>query len=121
LKKDRDADLALLQIPARPIDCATMRDSRTLRSGEVVIAVGHPMGESGAVSYGIVHAAPPGRLIESDVRLAPGNSGGPLADAAGRVVGINAMVANGMGISISNAAIEEFMRGVRAATTDSAR
>src|SRR6266852_2014148 len=100
VRKNRNADLAVLSIPLVGIDCAKLRDSRTLRACEVVVAVGHPMGETGAVSLGIVHTASPGTLIEADIRLAPGNSGGPLADATGHVVGINCMVASGMGIAI---------------------
>ena len=111
VRKSRNADLAVLRIPVVGIECAKLRDSRTLRTGEVVVAVGHPMGEAGAVSLGIVLTASPGALIEADIRLAPGNSGGPLADAVGHVVGINCMVANGMGIAISTAAIQRFLQG----------
>lgn len=111
VRKDRDADLALLRISVGGIESAKLRNSRTLRSGEVVLAVGHPMGEAGAVSFGIVHRASPGALIEADIRLAPGNSGGPLADALGDVVGINCMVANRMGVAISTAAIQQFLEG----------
>jgi serine protease Do len=90
----------------------TIRDAHTLRTGEVVIAVGNPMGEPGAVSVGIVHRAPKigESLIGADVKLAPGNSGGPLADAEGRIVGINTMVAYGLGCAITSNAIAEFLR-----------
>jgi serine protease Do len=111
VRKDRNADLALLRIPVSGIESAKLRDSRSLRTGEMVVAVGHPMGEPGAVILGIVHTASPGPLIETEIRLAPGNSGGPLADATGRIVGVNCMVANGMGIAISTAAIQQFLRG----------
>src|ERR1700757_4549480 len=106
----RRSDLAVLHIPVSGMESAKLRDSRTLRAGEMVVAVGHPMGEAGAISLGIIHAASPGHLIEADIRLAPGNSGGPLADAAGKVVGINCMVANGMGVAISTAAIQRFLQ-----------
>ena len=115
LRMDRNADLAVLRIPVGEIECAKLRESQTLRTGEVVMAVGHPMGEAGAVSLGIVHRAAPGSLIEADIRLAPGNSGGPLADAAGYVVGINCMVANGMGVAISTAAVQRFLEASPAA------
>ena len=111
VRKDRNADLALLRIPLAGIESASLRDSRSLRTGEMVVAVGHPMGETGAVSLGIVHAPSPGATIEADIRLAPGNSGGPLADAREHVVGINCMVANGIGIAISTAAIDRFLQG----------
>jgi serine protease Do len=73
------------------------------------MAVGHPMGAAGAVSIGIVHAASRGHLIEADIRLLPGKSGGLLANVWGRLVGINSMVANGRGAAISTAAVEQFL------------
>ncbi len=93
--RDTRRDLATLQIAAPGLEAATPGDSGALRAGELVIAVGNPMGFAGAVSTGVVHSI--GRLpgmgrqswILANVRLAPGNSGGPLADAQGRVVGIN--------------------------------
>lgn len=107
--RDRRIDLGILRIPISGLGAPLVRDSGSLRVGEIVMAVGHPMGEAGAVSIGIVHAASRGHLIEADIRLLPGNSGGPLADVSGRVVGINSMVANGMGVAISTAAIEQFL------------
>ena len=61
-------------------------DSGALRVGELVLAVGNPLGLVRALSAGLVHAVGP-RAIHADLRLAPGNSGGPLADARGHVVG----------------------------------
>lgn len=107
--RDHRLDLAILRIPVSALESAKRRHS-TLRTGEVVVAVGHPPGEAGAVSFGIVHAAPRGHLIEADIRLLPGNSGGPLADASGRVVGLNFMVANGLAVAVSTAAIERFLK-----------
>jgi serine protease Do len=116
--RDDRRDLAVVMIPAqakRGIDLlpvVTIRDARTLRTGEVVIAVGNPMGESGAVSVGVVHHPPCNgqHLIAADVKLAPGNSGGPLADAEGRIVGINTLVASGLGCAITSNAVAEFLR-----------
>jgi serine protease Do len=110
IRRDRRSDLALLRIPIGGLTSAKLRDSRTLRPGEMVVAVGHPMGEAGAVSLGIVHRISRENLVEADIRLAPGNSGGPLADAAGNVVGVNCMVVHGMGVAISTAAIEQFLQ-----------
>jgi serine protease Do len=115
LCRDENTDLVALSIPARGIEPAKLRDSRTLRIGELAVAVGHPMGETGAISSGIVHAGSRRALIETDIRLAPGNSGGPLADAAGNVIGINCMVVNGLGIAISTATIHRFLRSAPAA------
>jgi serine protease Do len=106
---DRTADLAALHTSAAGLQRVEVRDARTLRAGEMVIAVGHPMGTTGAVSTGIVHTAASGMWIETDVRLAPGNSGGPLADAAGRLVGINSMVVNGIGVAVSSGAVQQFL------------
>ncbi len=97
-------DLALLQIAAQDLPVLPIGDSTRLRVGELVFAIGHPWGQTNIVTGGIVsglgaialrdtrHQTP---YIQSDVRLAPGNSGGPLLNVAGEVVGINAMIAGG--------------------------
>jgi serine protease Do len=109
--RDDRRDLAVVVISAGVLPGVTIRDARTLRTGEVVIAVGNPMGEPGAVSVGIVHHPPHNgqSLIAADVKLAPGNSGGPLADAEGRIVGINTLVAFGVGCAITSNAVAEFL------------
>ena len=111
---DRELDLALLRVEARDLPAALVGDSDRLRAGELVLAVGHPFGLVGAVVTGIVHAAPaPGhhggpQWIQADLRLAPGNSGGPMADAAGRVVGVNAMIAGGLALAVPSRVVEAF-------------
>ena len=110
IRKDRQADLALLLIPVGGLTCANARDSRTLRIGQMVVAVGHPMGDVGAVTLGTVHRISRADLVEADIRLAPGNSGGPLPEASGKVVGIECMVANGMGVAIATAAVGQFVQ-----------
>jgi serine protease Do len=102
---DRRADLALLRVPRAGIDPAALADSDALRVGALVVAVGHPLGLRRTLTAGVVHGFPlsgPGgsRWIQADLRLAPGNSGGPLADAAGRVVGVNTMIAGGLALAI---------------------
>ncbi len=99
VKRDAGRDLALLQIPAADAPAAQTGDSSALRPGQIVIAVGNPLGFIGALSKGVVHAQNR-RWIQADIRLAPGNSGGPLADAEGRVVGINTMIAGGLAYAI---------------------
>ncbi|BDE05390.1 hypothetical protein WPS_06660 [Vulcanimicrobium alpinum] len=97
-RRDERRDLALLRIDASGLPAATVRDPATLRVGEVLVAVGHPLGIPNAMTMGIAHAAVGEggrRFVQADLRLAPGNSGGPLADVAGRVVGINSMVVGG--------------------------
>ena len=116
--RDLRSDLAALAVdryrgtPALPIP--TIRDARTLRVGELVIAVGNPLGVDRAVTSGIVHRLPNHRpWIISDVHLAPGNSGGPLADARGWVVGINSMIVDGFGWAVSSHAIARFLGKVQ--------
>ncbi|MEO8284954.1 MAG: trypsin-like peptidase domain-containing protein [Chloroflexota bacterium] len=97
-------DLALLEVEASGLPALPIGDSRTLRIGELVFAVGHPWGVKGVVTAGIVSglgsvtSVRSGRsadYIRSDVSLAPGNSGGPLLNARGHVVGINSMIFGG--------------------------
>jgi serine protease Do len=114
LKTDRRRDLAILSVPNLDAPAATLGDSGTLQAGTPVIAVGNPLGFTGAVSSGIVHTAAgsSGRSswIYADVRLAPGNSGGPLADLHGEVVGINTMiVAGGLALAIPSRAVQSFL------------
>lgn len=109
VERDGRADLAALRIDTRGLNAVTVRDSATLRVGEIVVAVGNPFGLSGAVSSGVVHG-PPGRWVSAYVRLAPGNSGGPLADALGRVVGVNSMVvAGGIALAVSSNSVRRFL------------
>ena len=109
LARDPSVDLAVLAIAARDLIAASLGDTAALRPGELVVALGHPLGVANAVSLGVVHEVvrePDGtpRWVTADLRLAPGNSGGPLAGADGRVVGINTLVAGGLGYRAAGAA-----------------
>ncbi|HSE94503.1 MAG TPA: trypsin-like peptidase domain-containing protein [Methylomirabilota bacterium] len=104
LDTSRQLDLALLAVDPGDLRPAPLGRSAGLRVGELVFAIGHPWGQPWVVTAGIVSAldGPPGpdpvgrvRAIRSDVRLAPGNSGGPLLDVHGDVIGLNAMVIGG--------------------------
>ena len=113
--RDRHADLALLQVPGLGLAAATLAPADELRVGSLVVAVGHPFGVRGALTTGIVHAmgsfVPGGRSwIQGDLRLAPGNSGGPLADVRGRVVGINAMIVGTLALAIPVSDVTRFVR-----------
>jgi serine protease Do len=113
VSRDARRDLATLHIAATGLEAATPGDSAALRPGELVIAVGNPMGFAGALSTGIVHSSDE-RWIRADVRLAPGNSGGPLADAHGQVVGINTAIVNGLGVAVPAKVVLDFLqRGAR--------
>lgn len=110
-------DLALLEIPARNLKPVTLANSDELRVGELVMAVGNPFGFTGAVTTGVVHGIGrlpglgPTKWIQADVQLAPGNSGGPLADARGNVVGVNTMIAGGLGLAVPANAVARLMAG----------
>jgi len=120
---DEEIDLALLRIPAAGLPAARIADSTRLRVGELVLTLGHPWGQRNAASLGIVsHLASaqtrgPRRVIpviRTDARLAPGNSGGPLLNVAGEVVGINTMIVGGdQGVAIPSAVALDFVEKVQ--------
>ncbi|HHQ41337.1 MAG TPA: PDZ domain-containing protein [Chromatiales bacterium] len=105
---DPDTDLALLRIELPRLPVAVLGDSRRLRVGDVVLAIGNPFGVGQTVTFGIVSAV--GRrglgintfedFIQTDAAINPGNSGGALVDATGRVVGINSAIFSRSGGSL---------------------
>ena len=107
--RDLALDLAALVVEATGLSAAEIGDSDALRIGELVVAVGNPFGVVRALSAGLVHATGR-RFIEADLRLAPGNSGGPLADARGRVVGLNAMIVGGLAVAVPSREARQFVR-----------
>jgi serine protease Do len=117
IAQDARRDLATLRMEAdATLVPAALVDAKSLRSGELVIAVGNPLGFQGAVSKGVLHGVGavrglgPQQWVQASIRLAPGNSGGPLADAAGRVAGINSMVVNGgVGLAVPTEAVRRFV------------
>ena len=122
MARDEEADLALLRIRDAELPIATIADSGAARVGSFVVAIGHPLGVRGALTAGIIHAigpiVPGGRCwIQADVRLAPGNSGGPLADASGRVIGLNAMIVGGLALAIPMRRVMQFVRAAGVDTT----
>jgi len=115
--RDARRDLAALRISERDLPAAVPGDSASLRPGELVLAVGNPLGFIGALTTGVVHALGPIRgigrqpWVQAAVRLAPGNSGGPLANARGQVIGVNTMIAGGgLALAVPSNAIADFLR-----------
>lgn len=116
--RDPDVDLALLSIEATGL-AALKPASVSPRVGEMVFAFGHPWGQRNSVTRGIVSALVTAQnrrgdqlpIVRSDAPLAPGNSGGPLVNACGELVGINAMIVGGdQSVSIASSVAEEFVR-----------
>jgi serine protease Do len=116
--RDPDVDLALLSIDAAgltPLRPASVSP----RVGEMVFAFGHPWGQRNTVTRGIVSALVTAQnrrgetlpIVRSDAPLAPGNSGGPLVNASGEVIGINAMIIGGdQSVSIASSVVVDFMK-----------
>jgi S1-C subfamily serine protease len=107
LGKDPDTDLALLRVEPRGLDLKPLQlgDSDTVEVGDPTVAIGNPFGLERTLTTGVVSAlqrrltAPSGftieNVIQTDAALNPGNSGGPLLDASGSVIGINSQIASG--------------------------
>ena len=104
--QERLRDVALVRAPDAAMPPVLTADPSALRPGSLIMAIGHPFGLVDAVSTGVLQSV--GELplefevegrslrwVQADVRLGPGNSGGPLADADGRVIGVAAMIVAG--------------------------
>ena len=128
LRRSKTAHVNSEQLPT-PI----IGDSQNLRPGEIVLAMGSPWGFAGALTAGVIHATqwqedPKSKLsmreqeswqsdnkhslIVADIRLAPGNSGGILADARGQVIGINVAIFSGLALAIPSERVKDFVKTV---------
>ena len=120
LARDTERDIAALQVDADHLLAATIGDSHQLQPGQWVFAVGHPWGVTGAATAGVVIGQ--GRNLPEmrdgkrewlmvSLHLRPGNSGGPLVDSSGRVVGINTiMTGPEVGGAVPVQVVKDFLR-----------
>ncbi len=124
IARNPEIDLALLSINATNLP-ALSPSAIPVRVGELVFAFGHPWGQRNIVTRGIVSAVLTAQtkngqswpVIRSDATLAPGNSGGPLVNANGEVVGINAMIMGGdQSLAIASSVAREFVEKTLAET-----
>jgi serine protease Do len=117
--RDPSVDLAALQADACDVSALPAGDSSRLTVGQLVLAVGNPLGETRSVTAGIISGTGAGvaggrlrlpEAVQANITLLPGNSGGPLADARGRVIGINSMVLGpGIAIAVPSNTVERFL------------
>ena len=101
---DRETDLAVLKVPETDLPALELGDSEAIEQGQIVLAIGSPLGFENSVSMGIVSAVSrqlepdaPMIYLQTDAPINPGNSGGPLIDVQGRVIGINTLIVSQSG------------------------
>jgi serine protease Do len=120
--QERRRDVALLRAPGAAMPPVRTADPSAMRPGSLVMAIGHPFGLVDAVSTGVLQSVgelPLGldfegsgaglRWVQADLRLGPGNSGGPLADADGRVIGVAAMIVAGLALAVPVPEVEALL------------
>lgn len=112
--KNTQRDLVALKVDANDLPAAQIGDSENLRVGELVLAIGNPLGLMGAVTTGIIHTLGTTEFsrrnwIQADIKLAPGNSGGALANVQGQVIGINTMIVNSRGFAVPSNVVQQFV------------
>ena len=119
--RDVERDIAVVHAPNARVPAVTTCDPHALRPGSFVFAVGHPLGVTEAVSIGVLQAVGPlpegyglnGKSarawVQADIRLAPGNSGGPIADVEGKVIGVAAMIFSGLALAVPAPDVEQLL------------
>ncbi|MGE3270400.1 MAG: S1C family serine protease [Chloroflexota bacterium] len=120
LARDRRHDLAIVRIDARDLPAVRHR-AHAARPGELVVALGHPFGERYSATVGIVASGTSAtsgavergqQLIQADVQIGPGSSGGPLLDANGLVIGVTSMIGGGMALAVPSRLAEALVLAV---------
>jgi serine protease Do len=125
--RDPARDLAVVAAPGLAgLPAVEPGDAGRVRPGSLIFAIGHPWGVRDAVSVGVFHRVGPiapglgvpdpirrQAWVQAAVRLAPGNSGGPIADAEGRVIGVSAMIVGGLALAVPALEVEGLWQGVR--------
>lgn len=122
--QERRRDIALVRAPAAAMPPVRTADPLAMRPGSLVLAIGHPFGLVDAISTGVLQSV--GELpleldfqgrrmrwVQADVRLGPGNSGGPLANADGQVIGVAAMIVAGMALAVPAPDVEALVASSR--------
>ena len=118
--QERRRDVALVSAPGAAMPLVRTADPSAMRPGSLVVAIGHPFGLVDAVSTGVLQsvgelplefdfAGRTLRWVQADLRLGPGNSGGPLADVDGRVIGVAAMIVAGMALAVPTPEVEALL------------
>jgi serine protease Do len=119
IARDDARDLAALSIDARDLPTIRVGSSRALHAGQWVMSLGHPWGVLNAASGGVVIGSrvpelpdADADLVVCDLHLRPGNSGGPLFDAQGRLVGVNTLITSpSVGVAVGVDAVKAFLKG----------
>ncbi|MEP7292638.1 MAG: trypsin-like peptidase domain-containing protein, partial [Chloroflexota bacterium] len=120
IARDEQHDLAALAVEANDLPTIQLGSTRNLHAGQWVMALGHPWGIANAATSGVLirvgrHAELPAEAgddwVVADLHLRPGNSGGPLIDAQGRLIGVNTLMTGpGVGVAVSVDAVKEFLK-----------
>jgi S1-C subfamily serine protease len=133
IARDNQQDLAAIKIEEKQLPTPTISKDEFLRPGEIVLAMGSPWGFRGALTAGVIHATrlheasqnkldgintisltqtPSKAVIVADIRLAPGNSGGVLANTRGEVIGINTAIFQGLALAIPSHQVAAWLKAI---------
>ena len=115
IARNRSLDLAVIEVNEKQLPTPKIGNSRFLQQGEVVLAMGSPYGFGGTMSAGVIHSLNKKdnlSAIAADIRLAPGNSGGVLANVCGEVIGINTAIYQNMALAIPSHLVTDWLKSI---------